>query len=198
MGYLTSYSFGIQDYGNTETSNKEIVDKIMELYGENEKCLFPLAWEIEDEVDIETLSFNDFNQAELELFPESYDWYSYHDDMITLSMEFPDITFVLSGKGEDADDVWTNYYKNGYSYGCTPTIPNFNPHFLEPGIETVDKEQIELVSSVISIFDELKKKFPNMKIVDSLTNTSVSVCDLSITFNKNEQNKFDLSFIHSN
>jgi GH35 family endo-1,4-beta-xylanase len=40
-------------------------------------------------------------------------WYDYMDDMKYLSEQFPDVTFILDGDGEDKDDLWRAYFKNG-------------------------------------------------------------------------------------
>lgn len=40
-------------------------------------------------------------------------WYEHHEDMIELSMAFPDLYFVLHGEGDDREDVWDSHYKNG-------------------------------------------------------------------------------------
>lgn len=44
---------------------------------------------------------------------DSLKWYDHDDDMIEVSKQFPDITFILYGEGEDSDDIWKAYYKNG-------------------------------------------------------------------------------------
>ena len=33
-------------------------------------------------------------------------WYDWREDMEKLAKKFPNITFVLSGDGEDSDDIW--------------------------------------------------------------------------------------------
>jgi hypothetical protein len=49
---------------------------------------------------------------------ESIKWYEHKQDMTRLSKAFPDIVFCLCGKGEDAGDVWREYYKNGRMHRC--------------------------------------------------------------------------------
>ena len=44
---------------------------------------------------------------------DSLKWYDHDKDMIEVSKQFPDITFILDGEGEDNDDIWKAYYKNG-------------------------------------------------------------------------------------
>lgn len=44
----------------------------------------------------------------------AYDkWYDHDDDMLALSTRFPDVVFQLYGDGEDSEDRWMTYYKNG-------------------------------------------------------------------------------------
>lgn len=40
-------------------------------------------------------------------------WYDCEIDMIKLSKRFPDVFFELSGDGEESDDFWKAYFKNG-------------------------------------------------------------------------------------
>ena len=40
-------------------------------------------------------------------------WYDCEHDMWALSKEFPEVLFTISGNGEDIDDVWCQYWKNG-------------------------------------------------------------------------------------
>lgn len=40
-------------------------------------------------------------------------WYGHEKDMKALSKYFPDITFILSGEGEDQGDVWKKRFRNG-------------------------------------------------------------------------------------
>lgn len=40
-------------------------------------------------------------------------WYDHDKDLKVLSLAFPTILFTLYGKGEDDDDMWVKYYRNG-------------------------------------------------------------------------------------
>lgn len=58
----------------------------------------------------------DVTDAEVECFlQDSLKWYNYEADMREISLEYPDIVFVLHGEGEEAGDVWKAYFKNGES-----------------------------------------------------------------------------------
>lgn len=40
-------------------------------------------------------------------------WYSWRDDVATVSKLFPDVVIKISGEGEEAGDIWKAYFKNG-------------------------------------------------------------------------------------
>src|SRR5688500_12222794 len=40
-------------------------------------------------------------------------WYNYEKDMLFLSQQFPNVLMTVKGEGEDRDDVWIQYFKNG-------------------------------------------------------------------------------------
>ena len=40
-------------------------------------------------------------------------WYEHQLDMRRFSSKFPNVLFVLSGEGEENDDMWVEYYRNG-------------------------------------------------------------------------------------
>ena len=49
-------------------------------------------------------------------------WYEHEEDMIACSKEFPDLTFLLHGEGEESGDMWDEYFQNGKSEICTAQI----------------------------------------------------------------------------
>lgn len=66
-------------------------------------------------------------------FEEPVKWYSHERDMGEYSKKYPDIIFTLEGDGEDSDDMWKAYYRNGKSYYVKPKIvyPDYNENLLE-------------------------------------------------------------------
>jgi hypothetical protein len=42
-------------------------------------------------------------------------WSSNRKDMIKISKKYPNVVFKLQGNGENIDDFWISYYKNGKS-----------------------------------------------------------------------------------
>lgn len=53
---------------------------------------------------------------------ESVKWYNHAEDMDKISIQFPDMTFMLEGHGEDFGDIWRDYYKNGECNSCRGEI----------------------------------------------------------------------------
>lgn len=49
-------------------------------------------------------------------------WYEHEDDMRQFSSKFPDMLFILSGKGEENEDIWVKYFKDGRMQASYATI----------------------------------------------------------------------------
>ena len=66
---------------------------------------------------------------------DTYDackWYSHERDMRAFSEKHPEALFRLSGEGENAGDIWVEYYRNGKMQQCKAkiVIPDFDPELL--------------------------------------------------------------------
>lgn len=44
---------------------------------------------------------------------DSCKWYRHQDEMKAFSLKHPEVVFKLIGEGEENDDMWHEYYKNG-------------------------------------------------------------------------------------
>lgn len=44
---------------------------------------------------------------------DSLKWYGHEKDLIELSKRFPEVLFTLEGHGEEKEDIWREYYRNG-------------------------------------------------------------------------------------
>jgi hypothetical protein len=53
------------------------------------------------------------SRGEPRWFGGKWKWYRHDDDMGMLSANFPDVTFILEGVGEEHPDIWRKFYKNG-------------------------------------------------------------------------------------
>lgn len=85
MGYETKYSLIVQ------TDNCEIEDLI-----------------------IETLSnISGYHMSDITAYGIEGKWYSHEADMKEISKLNPRVLFELSGEGEESDDMWKKYFKNG-------------------------------------------------------------------------------------
>ena len=54
-------------------------------------------------------------------------WYEHEDDLKKLSLLFPDVVFRVYGDGEESDDIWYKYFKNGKVQYC-PCHFSFDPY----------------------------------------------------------------------
>ena len=68
--------------------------------------------------------FNEYSSF-AEWAEEPSKWYDYNYDMIHLSSYYPNVTFILTGNGEECGDVWKRYYKGGRCVQCIKTVLTF-------------------------------------------------------------------------
>ena len=66
-----------------------------------------------------------------DLFMDSHKWYEMEEQMAEYSKTHPTVTFMIEGAGDDMDDRWRTYWKNGKCYTVTPVWPEYQPHLLE-------------------------------------------------------------------
>jgi len=59
----------------------------------------------------------------------SWKWYDHDDDLLKLSLKFPDVLFILDGEDEEGGDIWRSYYKNGKTKRLDAEIvfPDYDP-----------------------------------------------------------------------
>lgn len=94
MGYYTY--FNLKVINDDEVSTERVRQASNRL--KQEVLEEPLG---DDEVDFAWLSY------------DCMKWYESSTDMIALSKEFPEMVFCLYGDGEESDDFWRAYYKDG-------------------------------------------------------------------------------------
>lgn len=62
------------------------------------------------------------------VFEETAKWYDHDRDMKYYSKKYPKVIFTLLGEGEDSENLWVKYYKNGkvqHEFAII-TYPEFN------------------------------------------------------------------------
>ena len=66
-------------------------------------------------------------------FTDSIKWYNWEEDMCAISKRYPSVLFTLTGIGEDSEDQWRAYFKNGLNQTETAVITYapFNPDKLK-------------------------------------------------------------------
>ena len=79
-------------------------------------------------------------------------WYEHHEDMIELSMVFPNLYFVLHGEGDDREDVWDSHYKNGMfqELHVSLVMPEIDPF---KWIKSKSLMDAEIASAELPAFD---------------------------------------------
>lgn len=97
MGYYTWYSVSVKE-GTPIEKEREAAIKLTEIIGYFDEERAHIA---ESEYPFEYLSY------------DSMKWYDWERDMTNLSKQFPEIEFIVYGEGEDRDDTWRAFIKNG-------------------------------------------------------------------------------------
>lgn len=95
MSYYTQYELSIC------SSNFEDFDKEPEIVTELLKC---------DVFKYDTCVYKSFYDL---LGNNEMKWYNHEKDLLEVSKKFPSILLCLRGEGEDREDIWNKYFKNG-------------------------------------------------------------------------------------
>lgn len=94
MGYLTSYELEVK------TDNEyEIIKEFL------------------DEYDSHCYAISELGESYQEC-----KWYSHERELKEFTKKYIDILFVLNGRGEENDDIWVKYFKNGKVQECRAKI----------------------------------------------------------------------------
>lgn len=74
-----------------------------------------------------------YNTIDSVIGDDYWHWNDMYEDMAIISAQFPDTIIVISGEGEDSNDLWRAYFQNGKSvcYRAEIVYPPFNPEDLE-------------------------------------------------------------------
>lgn len=61
------------------------------------------------------------------IFEDCVKWYEHEEEMLSFSKLHPKVIFCLSGEGEESDDQWHKYFKDGKMQTCRAKI-TFDPY----------------------------------------------------------------------
>lgn len=100
MGYRTYYNLAI-----TNSEQEPVSDEY------SEKIIADLRWE--EHSDVWYAIGEDGNSQ------QDTTWNDIDTDMKTFSLKYPDNIFEISGQGDESDDLWSTYYKNGKMQHCS-------------------------------------------------------------------------------
>lgn len=128
MGYYTSYTLEVEKYSNTEDIKKVSIDEVIKKVsqgGSKEDILNDLEHIKNGKKNIVVSSdmiieefVNSYENASYALTKsggtrENSKWYEADKQLAEFSKKYPGWLFILYGEGEEAGDMWKNYYLNG-------------------------------------------------------------------------------------
>lgn len=114
MGYYTRYELTLEDTGKYNTS--DIVSYMKEMYKESgEEKFYPFSYDFDDYIGLDKNYY-------LYMCSDECKWYDHTEEMLEMSKRFPNAVFCLYGVGEESEDIWYTYYKNGKSQYCPAKI----------------------------------------------------------------------------
>ncbi len=86
-----------------------------------------LSYEQMEEINDYLLNEYGIQEFETDWIP----WHEHTEDMIDLSLKYPDVEFTLWGRGEDRDDLWKKYFLNGVCFLALAEITYKKPDWSE-------------------------------------------------------------------
>ena len=119
MGYATY--FEMETMGNNGKYKISDIIAFMQKKNNEHDNYYPFKYLFEDFCEDESCSDFSFDRE------DSWNWYRHENEMLKLSIEFPEIVFCLHGEGERNEDIWYKYFKNGKMQYC-PAIITFDEY----------------------------------------------------------------------
>lgn len=107
MGYYTWFEISMRE---AKDAKVKLQDCIKDIFNELSILIY------DEELPTEEMDryLDDFNKwGGTNFFDSELKWYEWDSDMAALSTKFPDVYFVINGRGEDYDDRWRAYVHNG-------------------------------------------------------------------------------------
>lgn len=109
MGYYTKYKLEI----DPKISKREDVITFLKFFYEENNYYFPFSFTFsKSQIDKFLLGTAKMSLKEFG-YGEETKWYDHEEEMKQLSSQLPGYIFTLKGFGEENEDIWTKYFKNG-------------------------------------------------------------------------------------
>jgi hypothetical protein len=116
MGYYTYYELSIdnsQVKGQVEKKKQSEIEEIQQsnISDELKKRLIK---DVEKMYETSIVTQNDVvNLLTFNPFDGQCKWYEHTEDMCRVSKEYSNVLFILTGNGEEPEDMWVKYFMNG-------------------------------------------------------------------------------------
>lgn len=115
MGYYTLYELRVRKPGKDQIWSQNEIAELVNALKEQKIMGYALTDVFDDNPVLDIYGSNEVK------------WYDHDKDMIEISKQFPDYTFQLHGDGEETDDFWFSYYKNGEYEYCPAVLKYEEP-----------------------------------------------------------------------
>jgi len=73
------------------------------------------------------------HKEQIGFIEENTRWQEMEEEMSAYSLKYPEILFIVHGEGEESQDLWRHYFKNGKSWETRAQIvyEDFKEEYLE-------------------------------------------------------------------
>jgi hypothetical protein len=116
MGYYTNYSLHIDNSQVKDKVEKKKQSEIEEIQQSNisDELKQRLIRDVEKTYQTSVVTQNDvIGHLTYSPFDEQCKWYEHTEDMLRVSMKYPNVIFSLYCNGEEDGDMWVEYFMNG-------------------------------------------------------------------------------------
>lgn len=82
-------------------------------------------------------------------------WYNYDEDIRKLSKKYPDITFCVSGDGEDSEDLWQEFWHAGEVFQEGVEFSSFKDikSHMSPGLALIQRAEKHLLWEIRNLVE---------------------------------------------
>lgn len=168
MGYMTTYTLKASP---VDEELYERIDEVLRTFNN---------WLESEGVEDNTGNWRD----------EDDTWYDHEEDMLKVSLAFPEVSFILEGGGECREDLWRKYFQNGKRLYAPAyfTFWPFQKDRMTTPMEDEERKQAAQVSTEPELSDEQVAR------LDS-TDNAVYQCLLTLLNCDEEKFPWDMNYI---